>query len=419
MLSAILQSLTRPSELQALVSYKFAPKSENIRIHQDNLAKDESKRRCYDFLNKTSRSFAAVIQELDDQLRDAICLFYLVLRGLDTVEDDMTLPLDRKVEVLRSFDKIIYQRGWTFHECGPDEKDRELLVHFDVVIDEFLRLDDKFQKVIADITRRMGNGMADYAAGEHRENTSVATIADFNLYCHYVAGLVGYGLSDLFSASGLESPQVAENKDLSNNMGLFLQKTNIIRDFREDLEEGRQFWPREIWGQYADEFSDFIKPENKTKARACLNAMVLNVLDLVPDVLTYLNQLRNQSVFNFCAIPQTMAIATLALVFNNMEVFERNIKIRKGEAVKLILASKDMDSVVDIFRHYIRVISQKNEADDPNFMEISIAVGRIEQWIEANTSSKAVTKSSSVAWMPVVVCILAVVGYAFMQQLSQ
>lgn len=401
------------------MSYKFAPKSENIRIHQENLAKDESKRRCYYFLNKTSRSFAAVIQELDDQLRDAICLFYLVLRGLDTIEDDMTLPLDRKVEVLRSFDKIIYQRGWTFHESGPDEKDRELLVHFDVVIDEFLRLDNKFQQVIADITHRMGNGMADYATGEHRENTSVATIADFNLYCHYVAGLVGYGLSDLFSASGLESPQVAANKDLSNHMGLFLQKTNIIRDFREDLEEGRQFWPREIWGQYADDFSDFIKPENKAKARACLNAMVLNVLDLVPDVLTYLNQLRNQSVFNFCAIPQTMAIATLALVFNNMEVFERNIKIRKGEAVKLILASKDMDSVVDIFRHYIRVISQKNEADDPNFMEISIAVGRIEQWIEANTSSKAVTKTSSISWMPIVVCILAVVGYTFMQQLPQ
>lgn len=237
MLSAILQSLTRPSELQALVSYKFAPKSENIRIHQENLAKDESKRRCYYFLNKTSRSFAAVIQELDDQLRDAICLFYLVLRGLDTIEDDMTLPLDRKVEVLRSFDKIIYQRGWTFHESGPDEKDRELLVHFDVVIDEFLRLDNKFQQVIADITHRMGNGMADYATGEHRENTSVATIADFNLYCHYVAGLVGYGLSDLFSASGLESPQVAANKDLSNHMACSYKRPTSFVTFVKILKK--------------------------------------------------------------------------------------------------------------------------------------------------------------------------------------
>lgn len=108
-----------------------------------------------------------------------------------------------------------------------------------------------------------------------------------------------------------------------------------------------------------------------------MNAMVLNVLDLVPDVLTYLSKLRNQSVFNFCAIPQVMAIATLALVFNNLNVYQRNVKIRKGEAVKLILNCSDMSKVVAIFRHYIHVISKKNEATDPNFMAISIAIGKV------------------------------------------
>lgn len=111
----------------------------------------------------------------------------------------------------------------------------------------------------------MGNGMADYASGEHRENTAVATVKDFDLYCHYVAGIVGYGLSDLFAASGLESEEIAEDKDLSNSMGLFLQKTNIIRDYREDLDDGRQFWPKEIWGQHVEKFSDLIKPEYKDK----------------------------------------------------------------------------------------------------------------------------------------------------------
>lgn len=51
MLNALLQSATRPSELKALFWYKFAPKSENIRRHYENLTKDETKRRCYDFLN--------------------------------------------------------------------------------------------------------------------------------------------------------------------------------------------------------------------------------------------------------------------------------------------------------------------------------------------------------------------------------
>ncbi|EIE80439.1 farnesyl-diphosphate farnesyltransferase [Rhizopus delemar RA 99-880] len=378
MLSVILNSITRPEELVALYQYKFAPKTDaQIRLQQ-TLAKDASKKRCYDFLNMTSRSFAAVIQELEpDEVRDAICLFYLVLRGLDTIEDDMTLPLDRKVELLRSFDKIIYKKGWTFNESGPNEKDRELLVQFDVVIDEFLRLKPQYQSVIENITKLMGNGMADYATGEHRENTSVATVKDFDLYCHYVAGLVGYGLSDIFSASGYELKELAEEKKISNSMGLFLQKTNIIRDYREDLDDGRQFWPKEIWGKYAEEFSEFTKAENQLKAKYCLNDMVLNVLNHVPDVLTYLSKLQTRPIFMFCAIPQVMAIATLALVFNNLDIYQRNIKIRKGEAVKLILECTSMDNVIAVFRKYVFEIAKKNEACDPNFMEISMAIGRV------------------------------------------
>lgn len=48
----------------------------------------------------------------------------------------------------------------------------------------------------------------------------VETVDDYDEYCHYVAGLVGLGLSKLFHASGLEDlvPDY-----LSNSMGLFLQ----------------------------------------------------------------------------------------------------------------------------------------------------------------------------------------------------
>lgn len=65
-------------------------------------------------------------------------------------------------------------------------------------------------------------------------------------YCHYVAGLVGVGLSKLFSASKLEDPEVGQDTELANSMGLFLQKTNIIRDYLEDTQEGRAFWPQEV-----------------------------------------------------------------------------------------------------------------------------------------------------------------------------
>ena len=45
----------------------------------------------------------------------------------------------------------------------------------------------------------MGDGMADFI-----DTNAVDSIEDYELYCHYVAGLVGLGLSRLFHVSGLE-----------------------------------------------------------------------------------------------------------------------------------------------------------------------------------------------------------------------
>jgi farnesyl-diphosphate farnesyltransferase len=196
------------------------------------------------------------------------------------------------------------------------------------------------REVITDICLKMETGMADFA---HRAATSATTpyltsIEEYDLYCHYVAGLVGEGLSRLFSATKKERPWIADQLVLSNSMGLLLQKTNILRDFREDCDERRYFWPREIWGAYG-----FSKPEEMTatggdaqqRAMWALSHMTLNALGHIVDALDYLSLLHNQSVFNFVAIPATMAIATLALCFMNAEVFQRNVKIRKGQAVKV------------------------------------------------------------------------------------
>jgi len=55
-------------------------------------------------------SFAIVIQQLPEDLRDSVCVFYLVLRALDTVEDDMSISVENKVPILRSFHEKIYLR---------------------------------------------------------------------------------------------------------------------------------------------------------------------------------------------------------------------------------------------------------------------------------------------------------------------
>ncbi|KAJ2513338.1 bifunctional farnesyl-diphosphate farnesyltransferase/squalene synthase [Coemansia sp. RSA 2049] len=359
---AFLDWVLHPTELWAGFWYvmKHAPPDEKT----NKLQVSGEMKRCYDFLEMTSRSFAAVIQELNPKLRDAICLFYLVLRGLDTIEDDMTIPGAKKRRLLETFHEVIYQKGWTFSESGPDEKDAILLVEFDVVITEFLLLSAEYREVIADITKRMGAGMAKYT------HTRVETLDDYNEYCHYVAGLVGHGLSRLFAVSGLEDSSVGERLELANSMGLFLQKTNITRDINEDVLDGRCFWPKTIWSAYADNEDDLISKRNRENGMRALNEMCLNVLAHIPDVMEYLSQIKEPSVFRFCAIPQVMAVATIVLCFDNANVLDDNVKIRKGEALKLISQATTLDSVKRVFYRYMVDLEKKNHPDNHVYEQV-------------------------------------------------
>ena len=63
---------------------------------------------------------------------------------MDTIEDDMTLSDEKKQPILRQFHKLAVTPGWTFTECGPNEKDRQLLVEWTVVSEELNRLDPRY-----------------------------------------------------------------------------------------------------------------------------------------------------------------------------------------------------------------------------------------------------------------------------------
>ena len=290
----------------------------------------------------------------------------------------MTIALDEKDPLLRKFDQITEKEGWSFSGNGPDEKDRELLVQFHNVTEEFRKVKPVYREIINDIAHQMGNGMADFCAKAEKDDEGVDTVGDYDMYCHYVAGLVGNGLTRLFVESGLANPALSKRPELQESMGLFLQKTNIIRDVKEDFDEQRRFWPREIWSKHVDKFEDLFKPEHKDAALNCSSEMVLNSLNHADQCLFYLAGLKEQSVFNFAAIPQSMAIATLELVFRNPAVFKKNVKITKGEACRIMMQStQNLKLVCDIFRQYTRKIHKKNTPRDPNFLKISIACGKV------------------------------------------
>lgn len=383
---------------------------------------------CHEILCKVSRSFAAVIRQLPPTLLVDVLIFYLVLRALDTVEDDMTAFESNEVKIqhLLNFHKTaLMDPKWTMDGVGEADEKR-LLQEFNKCHSIFAALKSDSKDVIMDITQRMATGMAEFVGKDLGQGT--VDVKQYNRYCHFVAGLVGEGLSRLFATSGLENPGMAKELYLSDQMGLFLQKTNIIRDYLEDYVDGRAFWPQSIWKKYSKNgdlgyFSNQNDDEARVKSLYCLNELVTDALTLVPDCLAYLSKLKCSEVFRFCAIPQVMAIATLDKCFNNCDVFTGVVKIRKGLSCKLINNTLDIASVHQVFYDFAASISKKAEKaklkgfDDPAFEQTMKVCENIRELTaaganEKKTSAKMTMKLLSVAGVGLVFNQRAIVGSA-------
>lgn len=333
--------------------FKIIKNDSKRMISNLTLAKVSDKEYCYNTLNKVSRSFAMVIQDLPEDLKDAICIFYLVLRGLDTIEDDMNLNEDYKKELLEDFHNKCNDENFALQNVGDKPEYVELMENYSKIATTFNTLSIEYQKVIKEITFEMAKGMLVFTTKK------VETKEDYNLYCHYVAGLVGQGLSKIFVASGLENANYLTQMEIANSMGLFLQKTNITRDFYEDIDEGRVFWPKEIWENYTSDISSLKLNAQSIKSIACLNSMVVNAFYHFSDCIQYLKGLKNEKIFRFCAIPQVMAVGTLSLLYNNANALNSNIKMSKEDTLNVFSNLNTQKDFVAFVNQFLDIIQLK------------------------------------------------------------
>ncbi|KAI3834810.1 hypothetical protein MKW92_007624 [Papaver armeniacum] len=300
----------------------------------------------------------SIQQSLGPELRNALCVFYCVLRALDTVEDDMNMPSDVKMPILENFHRHIYDGDLQF-SCGTNHH-KELIDQFHHVSTAMSELQKSNQELIEETTRRMGAGMAKFIPKE------VETVDDYNEYSHIAAGLVFIGMSKLSHASNLED---LPPDHLSNSMGLFLQKINTIQDFSKDMNsipKTHMRWPRQIWNKYVDKLEDLACKENSEKAVSCLNDMVTDALSHVEDCLEYLSALQDSALFRFHAVNLVISTGILVRCYNNVEVFREGVKMNHGHSVKVICRTKAMSDVYGAFYDYSSTLKAKIDDNDPN-----------------------------------------------------
>ena len=318
---------------------------------------------CFDALKNVSRSFNIVIKQLDDETMKVVCIFYLVLRGLDTIEDDMNIPIEDKKQMLLNFHNDIDNDDYSI-ECGDKPEYRNLMKNFYKVNRTYKQLHANYRDVIKNITYEMAKGMVEFL-----DKCSMDTTEEYDSYCHYVAGLVGIGLSQIFTLGGLEFNDLTTYEDLSNSMGVLLQKTNIIRDVKEDYDETRYWWPKDIVSKHFSSMDEIFANGGETgetgeliitnKHTDLLNEMIMNALQHIPDSIEYLSLVKNNSNFKFCAIPQVVAIHTLATLFHNPNVFKKTEKLNKTTLARIFMNISDMNSVLQFYIDAVEKIETK------------------------------------------------------------
>jgi farnesyl-diphosphate farnesyltransferase len=314
---------------------------------------DENWTFCFNTLKEVSRSFNIVIQQLNSEEKNVVCIFYLVLRGLDTIEDDMDIPVETKKPMLLSFYNDIENDDFTLN-CGDKPEYKNLMANFNKVNKCYKQLKPKYQVIIKDITSKMAHGMVQFL-----DKKGLTTTEEYDLYCYYVAGLVGVGLSQIFAKSGNESKDLLKHDKLSISMGTFLQKTNIIRDIKEDIDESRAWWPTEKIKDYVDSHQDLLREDKEDKSLECLNSLIINAMSHIPQCVEYLSLIDDEKHFRFCAIPQVVAIQTLATLFNNKNVFKRTEKLNKTIVARIFMNVTDMESALAFYIDALEKIETK------------------------------------------------------------
>ncbi len=198
------------------------------------------------WLDVVSRSFALCIPQLDRPFRDHVALAYLLFRVLDTVED---APFRERATQQRQFGRLrSFLRGTpsraeieAFVAAFPAELtdgERSLLGETGALLDEAHGLPASIRDATFGALDRMAVGMAAYT--RRAAPMRLVDLEDVSRYCCFVAGIVGEMLTAVWA-----HVREADGLDIARayHFGLFLQKVNILKDQKEDEQNGRFFVP--------------------------------------------------------------------------------------------------------------------------------------------------------------------------------
>lgn len=271
-----------------------------------------------------SRTFALGIRLLPRRLSDQVTIAYLICRVADTIEDSAELPAALRASLLQQFAMWLDEPPGAVtdlvrHFAPAHSADDALVQEVAGVLAAFRALPAPVRLAIRDPAREMCDGMATWAVrGGGERLPPPADLAELERYCWYVAGTVGWLLTDLFRlADGRWSPErYARLRGHSHGFGVGLQLTNVIRDIGEDRVRGVSFVPADLCTRLGVEAGQLFTPSHEGATRALLGTLSARAHEQLREGLAYCVALPRTSlrVRLFCLIPLFLASRTLARI---------------------------------------------------------------------------------------------------------
>jgi len=302
-------------------------------------------------LEGVSRTFALTIPQLPKKLYGAVANAYLLCRIVDTIEDEVSLSPEQKKYFCSEFIHVVKtgQNSEPFAvELAPLLSKQTIpaehtLIH---VLPRVIEITHKFDpdqiEALAVCVETMAEGMPVFQASNLHDG--LATLADMDKYCYYVAGCVGEMLAKLFCHY---SPEIAQHREhlltLSVSFGQGLQMTNILKDIWDDAERGVCWLPQDIFTETGFDLKNLTPETNDANFRKGLEHLISVAHGHLHNALLYTQLIpaHETGIRNFCLWALGMAVLTLKKIKHNLDFNNSSqVKITRSSVKATIFATR-------------------------------------------------------------------------------
>jgi 15-cis-phytoene synthase len=268
---------------------------------------------CENVARKQAKNFYYSFLLLDVDRRKAMCAIYAFMRYCDDLSDAAGVQ-DRAGSIARwRHDLEIAFQGRT--------PDNPLWPAFVDTVERY-RIPHKYFFDMID------------GVGSDLEPRSIPTFAELYDYCYHVASVVGLTIIHIF---GFDSPEALT---LAEKCGIAFQLTNVLRDVREDAENGRVYLPEEDLARFQVSAAELRAAASSPQWKELLKFEAARARDYYRESAPLVAMVSAQSRASLRALIGIYSRLLDRIEASDYDVLTRRIRVPTWEKIWILLRSR-------------------------------------------------------------------------------